>query len=158
MARPFILVPASDFAFSKAGRRRDEARTIHGRADHRDFEGSGDCREARDGKRRRESIEPVGEIYVGATYVESGVNRDVAVSVQTAPEPQQGTLLLVMLHRDVNEDGSFDFVFVDERNVRDAAVFEGRKMIAHVIAAPQCPRPAGFRAAQLLSGLESEPA
>jgi hypothetical protein len=79
---------------------------------------------------------PVGEIYVGATYVESGVNRDVSVTVQTAPEPQQGTPFLVMLHRDVNEDGTFDFVFVDERNVRDAAVFEGHKMIAHVIAAP----------------------
>jgi hypothetical protein len=64
------------------------------------------------------------------------VNRDVGVAVQTAPEPQPGDLYLVMLHRDVNEDGTFDFVFVDERNVRDAAVFEGPRMIAHVISAP----------------------
>ena len=45
-------------------------------------------------------------------------------------------MFLVMLHRDVNENREFDFVFVDERNVSDKAVFEGAKMIAHPIAAP----------------------
>ena len=51
--------------------------------------------------------EPVGDIYVGSTYIEDGENRDV------------------------NENKEFDFVFVDERNVLDKAVFEGTKMIAH---------------------------
>ena len=38
--------------------------------------------------------------------------------------------------RDINENRDFDFAFVDEVHVLDKAVFEGRKMIAHVIAAP----------------------
>jgi hypothetical protein len=42
-----------------------------------------------------------------------------------------------MLHRDVNENKTFDFVFVDERNVLDKAVFEGTKMIGHPFAAPE---------------------
>ena len=49
----------------------------------------------------------MGDIYVGSTYIEDGENRDV------------------------NENKEFDFVFVDERNVLDKAVFEGTKMIAH---------------------------
>ncbi|MDJ0789071.1 MAG: hypothetical protein QNK05_19870 [Myxococcota bacterium] len=83
----------------------------------------------RDGK-------PVGEIYVGATFLAAGTHENVSITVQTAPEPTPGTAFLVMLHSDVNEDGTFDFVFVDERNVADKAVFEGTTMIAHVIAAP----------------------
>ncbi len=83
----------------------------------------------RDGK-------PVGEIYVGATFLAAGTHEDVSIRVQTAPEPEPGTRFVVMLHSDVNEDGTFDFVFVDERNVADKAVFEGTTMIAHVIAAP----------------------
>lgn len=79
---------------------------------------------------------PVGEIYVGATFLPGGTTKDVPVTVQTAPEPAPGTRFLVMLHHDVNEDGTFDFVFVDERNVKDKAVFEGTTMIAHVIEAP----------------------
>ena len=77
---------------------------------------------------------PVGAVYVGATYIKDGVNRDVAIRVDEAPEP--GTMYLVMLHLDVNENQEFDFVFVDERNVLDKAVFEGTTMIAHPIAAP----------------------
>ncbi len=46
-------------------------------------------------------------------------------------------MFIVMLHRDVNENQVFDFVFVDERNVLDKAVFESTKMIAHPFAAPQ---------------------
>ncbi len=78
---------------------------------------------------------PVGDVYVGATYVEDGESRDVAITVDSVPEP--GEMFIVMLHRDVNEDKVFDFVFVDERNVLDKAVFEGNKMIAHAFAAPQ---------------------
>jgi hypothetical protein len=77
---------------------------------------------------------PVGEIYVGATYVESGDNRDVEITIDT--EPATGDMFIVMLHRDVNENQEFDFVFVDEVNVLDKAVFEGTKMIAHAIQAP----------------------
>lgn len=81
-----------------------------------------------------ENGKPVGEIYVGATYIEDGLNRDVEISVEEEPSP--GTMFLVMLHLDVNENQEFDFVFVDERNVLDKAVFEGTTMIAHPIAAP----------------------
>ena len=77
---------------------------------------------------------PVGKIYVGATYVESGDNRDVEITVDD--EPATGDMFIVMLHRDVNENQEFDFVFVDEVNVLDKAVFEGTKMIAHAIQAP----------------------
>ena len=42
-----------------------------------------------------------------------------------------------MLHSDVNENGEFDFVFVDDVNVLDKAVFESTTMIAHVFAAPE---------------------
>jgi 16S rRNA G966 N2-methylase RsmD len=41
-----------------------------------------------------------------------------------------------MLHRDVNENKVFDFVFVDPPHVLDRAVFEGNKMIALVFQAP----------------------
>ncbi len=78
---------------------------------------------------------PVGKVYVGATYLEDGENRDVAITVDSLPEP--GEMFIVMLHRDVNENQVFDFVFVDERNVLDKAVFEGTKLIAHHFAAPE---------------------
>ena len=78
---------------------------------------------------------PVGDIYVGATYLTSGENRDVAITVD--PAPSTGDMFIVMLHRDVNENQEFDFVFVDEINVLDKAVFEGDKMIGHAFAAPE---------------------
>ena len=77
---------------------------------------------------------PVGEVYVGATFLEDGVNYGVEITVDE--EPTAGTMFLVMLHLDVNANQEFDFVFVDERNVLDRAVFEGTTMIAHPIAAP----------------------
>lgn len=81
-----------------------------------------------------EDGKPNGKIYVGAAYLSDGENRDVQVRVD--PAPAAGDRFIVMLHRDVNENRDFDFVFVDEVHVLDKAVFEGRKMIAHVIAAP----------------------
>ena len=78
--------------------------------------------------------DPVGDDYVGATYVTKGKNRDVHITVDAVPT--DGELYIVMLHRDVNENKKFDFVFVDEINVLDKAVFEGSKMIAHRFAAP----------------------
>ncbi len=77
---------------------------------------------------------PVGEVYVGATYLADGESEDVSITVD--PEPKTGDMFIVMLHRDVNENKEFDFVFVDERNVLDKAVFEGTKMIGHAIPAP----------------------
>jgi hypothetical protein len=81
-----------------------------------------------------ENGEPNGDIYVGSTYVQSGDNQNVQITVE--PEPTSGDMFIVMLHRDVNENQEFDFVFVDAFNVLDKAVFEGRTMIAHEISAP----------------------
>lgn len=81
-----------------------------------------------------ENGRPVGDRYVGATYITSGDNR--AVKIQVDEQPETGDQFIVMLHRDVNENREFDFVFVDERNVLDKAVFEDRTMIAHQISAP----------------------
>ena len=77
---------------------------------------------------------PVGDIYVGHSYIEDGDNQNVEITVD--PEPAPGDMFIVMLHRDVNENQEFDFVFVDAINVLDKAVFEGSMMIAHAIAAP----------------------
>ena len=81
-----------------------------------------------------ENGEPVGNVYVGATFLEDGSHRDVEITVDSVPDP--GTMFVVMLHRDVNENREFDFVFVDEHHVLDKAVFEGSTMVAHRIAAP----------------------
>jgi hypothetical protein len=78
---------------------------------------------------------PVGEVYVGATYVKDGKSSDVAIEVD--PAPATGDMYIVMLHRDVNENQVFDFVFVDEHNVLDKAVFEGTTMVGHPFAAPE---------------------
>jgi hypothetical protein len=79
--------------------------------------------------------EPVSDSYVGATYLEDGATRNATITVDAAPKP--GDMYIVMLHHDVNENREFDFVFVDERNVLDKAVFEGTKMIAHPFVAPE---------------------
>ena len=82
----------------------------------------------RDGK-------PDGATVAGSTYVTDGQSTDVQISVDPAPSPSDR--FVVMLHRDVNEDRHFDFVFVgDTGHVEDRAVFEGTKMIGHVYAAP----------------------
>lgn len=81
-----------------------------------------------------EDGKPNGDKYVAASYVEDGTNTDVDILVHKGIE--SGEKFIVMLHRDVNENKVLDFVFVDDRNVMDTAVFEGTTMIAHVIAAP----------------------
>ena len=81
-----------------------------------------------------EDGKPNGNIYVGATYLKDGDNRDVDITVD--PEPSSGDKFIVMLHRDVNENQEFDFVFVDSMNVLDKAVLEGRTLIAHEFVAP----------------------
>lgn len=78
---------------------------------------------------------PDGDWVAGYAFVQSGTNKDVAVTIN--PAPAEGTMLLVMLHSDSNSDRVFDFVFVEDGiNVEDRAVFEGNRMIAHVFAAP----------------------
>ena len=78
---------------------------------------------------------PVGEKYLGATYIASGTTANLAVTV-TDYSPKAGEPFVVMLHRDVNENKVFDFIFVDPPHVLDKAVFEGDKMIALTFAAP----------------------
>jgi hypothetical protein len=77
---------------------------------------------------------PNGDKYVALTYLEDGKNLEVDINVLKGLD--SGEMFIVMLHRDVNENKVLDFVFVDDRNVLDRAVFEGNTMIGHVIAAP----------------------
>jgi len=77
---------------------------------------------------------PNGDYVAGYSFVESGTNEDVSITLN--PAPDSGDMYIVMLHSDSNADGVFDFVFVDDTNVEDRAVFEGNQMIAHVIAVP----------------------
>ena len=77
---------------------------------------------------------PNGKVYVGHTFLKDGVSNDVQIVVDETPA--QGDYFIVMLHRDVNENQEFDFVFVDAVNVLDTAVFEGETMIGHAYAAP----------------------
>jgi len=77
---------------------------------------------------------PNGDKYVASTYLEDGKNSDVSIEVHKGLET--GEMFIVMLHRDVNENQVLDFVFVDELNVMDTAVFEGARMIGHAIPAP----------------------
>ncbi len=77
---------------------------------------------------------PNGDKYVAATYVKEGLNKDVAIEVHKGAET--GEMFIVMLHYDLNENEVFDFVFVDDRNVMDRAVFEGPRMIGHAIPSP----------------------
>lgn len=81
-----------------------------------------------------ENGKPNGDKYVAATYVESGTNKDVEIEVLKGAET--GEMFIVMLHRDLNENQVLDFVFVDDTNVMDRAVFEGPRMIGHMIPAP----------------------
>ncbi len=77
---------------------------------------------------------PNGDKYVAATYLNSGKNSDVEIEVIKGLEP--GEMFIVMLHRDSNENGILDFIFVDDQNVMDLAVFEGSTLIGHAIPAP----------------------
>ena len=77
---------------------------------------------------------PNGDKYVASTYLEDGKNINVDIEVYKGLA--SGEMFIVMLHRDTNENKVLDFVFVDEQNVMDRAVFEGSTMIGHAIAAP----------------------
>jgi len=77
---------------------------------------------------------PNGDKYVALTYLVDGKNLEVDINVLKGLD--SGEKFIVMLHRDVNENKVLDFVFVDDTNVLDRAVFEGNTMIGHIIAAP----------------------
>jgi len=77
---------------------------------------------------------PNGDKYVAYTYLESGKNLDVQIDVLKGLSSDE--MFIVMLHRDGNENKVLDFIFVDDQNVMDRAVFEGSTMIGHVIAVP----------------------
>ena len=77
---------------------------------------------------------PNGDKYVAATFLEDGKNLDVSIKVHKGLTT--GEMFIVMLHRDSNENKVLDFIFVDEQNVMDRAVFEGNTMIGHALAAP----------------------
>ena len=77
---------------------------------------------------------PQGDTYVGATYVPKGKNQNVAVKLNYIPV--KGDHLVVMLHRDNNENKKFDFVFDAAGNVQDEVVKENTKMVARIFAAP----------------------
>ncbi len=77
---------------------------------------------------------PNGDKYVASTFLKSGSNKNVEIIVHKGLA--RGEMFIVMLHSDSNENEILDFVFVDERNVMDRAVFEGDIMIGHAIAAP----------------------
>lgn len=77
---------------------------------------------------------PYGKDYVASTFLNAGTNLDVPITLPEAPAP--GTPLLIMLHSDVNNNEMLDFVFVDDVNVLDKAVFEGSTMVAKVFTTP----------------------
>ena len=81
-----------------------------------------------------EDGKPNGDKYVAAAFVTKGKNSNVPIEVYKGIET--GEQFIVMLHNDSNSNEIFDFVFVDDTNVMDRAVFEGSKMIGHVFVAP----------------------
>ncbi|NVE94242.1 DUF7282 domain-containing protein [Altererythrobacter lutimaris] len=79
---------------------------------------------------------PNGDIVSGFARLEAGRNEEVSIRMHHPADA--GSQYIVMLHSDANEDGVFDFVFVEDGiNVEDTAVFEGTRMIAHMITLPE---------------------
>lgn len=79
---------------------------------------------------------PDGDIVSGFAYLDAGQNDNVTIQIQHPASA--GDKYLVMLHSDVDKDRVFDFVFVEDGiNVEDTAVFEGNRMIAHMISLPE---------------------
>lgn len=81
-----------------------------------------------------ENGKPNGDKYVASTFLKNGKNKDVEIKVHKGVS--SGEMFIVMLHKDSNQNEIFDFVFVDEVNVMDRAVFEDGTMIGHIITAP----------------------
>ncbi len=77
---------------------------------------------------------PNGDRVVASTFLNSGKNENVEIAVHQGLEA--GEMFIVMLHSDSNSNGALDFIFIDDRNVMDLAVFEGETLIGHAIPAP----------------------
>lgn len=77
---------------------------------------------------------PNGDRVVASTFLNSGKNENVEIAVHRGLEA--GEMFIVMLHSDSNNNGALDFIFIDDRNVMDLAVFEGETLIGHAIPAP----------------------
>ncbi len=78
---------------------------------------------------------PNGDMVSGFTYLPAGKHENVKLHMDHPAD--SGRKFLVMLHRDVDEDRTLDFVFVEDGiNVEDTAVFEGTHMIAKIFAVP----------------------
>ena len=78
---------------------------------------------------------PDGKMVSGYAYLQAGSNENTSLRIDHPAT--SGDKFLVMLHSDVNDDRVFDFVFVEDGvNVEDQAVFEGSRMIAHIISVP----------------------
>ena len=77
---------------------------------------------------------PNGDRVVGRTFLEAGTN--IGVEIEVYKGLASGEMMIVMLHSDSNNNGEFDFIFIDDRNVMDLAVFEGSTMIGHAVPAP----------------------
>ncbi|MEM7700598.1 MAG: hypothetical protein AAF251_01540 [Pseudomonadota bacterium] len=79
---------------------------------------------------------PNGDVVSGFAYVDAGTSEDVTVRLNTPADA--GRQFLVMLHNDIDNDRVLDFVFVEDGiNVEDRAVFEGTRMVAHIVAVPE---------------------
>lgn len=78
---------------------------------------------------------PNGDMVSGFVYLPAGSNEQVKLRIDHPAD--SGTNFLAMLHRDVDDDRTLDFVFVEDGiNVQDTAVFEGTHMIAKIFEVP----------------------
>jgi len=81
-----------------------------------------------------EDGKPNGDKYVASSYLAAGKNTNVDITVHKGMT--SGESFIVMLHSDVNDNKILDFVFVDDTNVMDKAVFENTRMIGHIVKVP----------------------
>jgi len=77
---------------------------------------------------------PNGDRVVASTALKAGKNENVEINVHRGLDA--GEMFIVMLHSDSNDNGVLDFIFIDDRNVMDLAVFEEDTLIGHAIPAP----------------------
>ena len=78
---------------------------------------------------------PNGDMVSGFTYLPAGTHENVNLPMDHPAD--SGRKFLVMLHKDVDDDRTLDFVFVEDGvNVEDTAVFEGSHMIAKIFEVP----------------------
>lgn len=75
---------------------------------------------------------PVRTDYVASTFVAAGTSESVTIRLDDTPNP--GTPFIIMLHTDVNVDGTFQFG--DGITVPDAPVLEGTTLIALPMQVP----------------------